>query len=194
MPNPFETFLTRYGARCARLAPLLKSFGPDRLRDWALSLGIETFVGSSGRVFPIDLKAAPLLRAWLRRLRRAGVMFHVRHRWCGWDEAGALRFDTSQGPRSFRPHAVVLALGGGSWPHLGSDGAWVSILAERGISIVPLRPANCGFDVTWSPHFRDKYAGHPVKTVTLTAKALDGTVVRHQGEFVITETGIEVPA
>jgi uncharacterized flavoprotein (TIGR03862 family) len=186
-----ETFVTRYGLRRIWIEPLVTSFGPDRLREWALTLGVKTFVGSSGRVFPTDLKAAPLLRAWLRRLRQAGVTFHMRHRWCGWDESDTLRFTTPQGIRLVRPQAVVLALGGGSWPRLGSDAAWVSLLGERGIPIAPLRPANCGFDVEWSEHFRTKYAGHPVKTVGLTAKSPDGILIRRQGEFVITETGIE---
>jgi uncharacterized flavoprotein (TIGR03862 family) len=189
--EPLETFLSRYGTSRARIAPLVTAFGPEALRGWALTLGIATFVGSSGRVFPTDLKAAPLLRAWLRRLRQNGLTVHVRHRWCGWDESGALRFAAPQGIRLVRADAVILALGGGSWPQLGSDGAWVSTLARRGVSIAPLRPANCGFDVGWSEHFRGKYAGHPVKTVGLTAKALDGSIIRRQGEFVITETGIE---
>jgi uncharacterized flavoprotein (TIGR03862 family) len=189
--EPIETFLTRYGTRRTQIAPLVAAFGPEALRDWALTLGIETFVGSSGRVFPTDLKAAPLLRAWLRRLRQSGVTVHVRHRWCGWDESGALRFATPQGVGSVMAEAVILALGGGSWPQLGSDGAWVSTLARRGVTIAPLRPANCGFDVGWSEHFRTKYAGRPVKTVGLTAKAPDGSIIRRQGEFVITETGIE---
>ena len=136
--EPLETFITRYGERRAWIAPLLTSFGPDKLCDWALTLGIKTFVGSSGRVFPSDLKAAPLLRAWLRRLRQAGVRVHVRHRWCGWDESGTLRFATQQGVRLLKAQAVILALGGGSWPRLGSDAGWVPILAERGISIASL--------------------------------------------------------
>ena len=189
--EPIETFLTRYGTGRTQIAPLVAAFGPEALRDWALTLGIETFVGSSGRVFPNDLKAAPLLRAWLRRLRQSGVTVHVRHRWCGWDESGALRFATPQGVRAVMAQAVILALGGGSWPQLGSDGAWVSTLARCDVAIAPLRPANCGFDVGWSEHFRAKYAGRPVKTVGLTAKALDGSIIRRQGEFVITETGIE---
>ena len=189
--EPIETLLTRYGTRRTQIAPLVAAFGPEALRDWALTLGIETFVGSSGRVFPNDLKAAPLLHAWLRRLRQSGVTVHVRHRWCGWDESGALRFATPQGVRAVMAQAVILALGGGSWPQLGSDGAWVSTLARCDVAIAPLRPANCGFDVGWSEHFRAKYAGRPVKTVGLTAKALDGSIIRRQGEFVITETGIE---
>jgi uncharacterized flavoprotein (TIGR03862 family) len=189
--EPIEAFLSRYGTRRACVEPFLASFGPDALRAWALELGIRTFVGSSGRVFPTDLKAAPLLRAWLRRLRQAGVRFHVRHRWCGWDESGALRFVTPQGTRSVRAEAVILALGGGSWPRLGSDGAWIPILVGRSLPITPLQPANCGFDVGWSEHFRAKYAGAPVKTVRVVAKTVDGALLRHMGEFVITETGVE---
>ncbi len=187
----YEPFLSRYGSRRAQIEPLLDSFGPDAVRAWAHELGIETFVGSSGRVFPTDLKAAPLLRAWLRRLRQAGVTFHVRHRWHGWNHDGALQFAAPQGYRSIAADAVVLALGGASWPQLGSDGAWVPLLAERGVRIAPLQPANCGFDVGWSEHFRGKFAGHPVKTVGVVAKTLDGLVVRQLGEFVITETGVE---
>lgn len=186
-----EVFLSRYGTRRPLLEPLLLSFGPEALRAWAVRLGVKTFVGSSGRVFPVDLKAAPLLRAWLRRLRQSGVAFHVRHRWCGWDESGALRFATPQGTQSACADAVVLALGGASWPQLGSDGAWLPMLAGRGISITSLQPANCGFDVGWSEHFRQKYAGYPVKTVGVATKTSAGAAIRRQGEFVITETGIE---
>jgi len=189
--DPPELFLSRYGERRARLAPWLAEFGPEALRAWARGLGVETFVGSSGRVFPVDMKAAPLLRAWLRRLRQAGVVLHVRHRWIGWDGQGALLFETPQGTQSVRTDAVVLALGGGSWPKLGSDGAWVSLLAEKAVPIAPLQPANCGFDVGWSEHFRAKFAGHPVKTVGVVAKAPTGEVLRRMGEFVITETGVE---
>lgn len=189
--DPPELFLSRYGERRARLAPWLAEFGPEALRAWARGLGVETFVGSSGRVFPVDMKAAPLLRAWLRRLRQAGVVLHVRHRWIGWDGQCALLFETPQGTQSVRTDAVVLALGGGSWPKLGSDGAWVSLLAEKAVPIAPLQPANCGFDVGWSEHFRAKFAGHPVKTVGVVAKAPTGEVLRRMGEFVITETGVE---
>jgi len=154
-------------------------------------LGVETFVGSSGRVFPVDQKSAPLLRAWLRRLREQGVVFHVRHRWLGWDEAGALRFDTPQGLKTIKPDTVVLALGGGSWAKLGSDGAWVSVLAERGLTIKPLRPANCGFDCAWSEHFKSRYAGHPVKSLQAACTDAEGEEHQIQGECVITETGLE---
>ena len=189
--EPMESFLSRYGTCRALIEPAIRSFPPAALRAWAHELGVETFVGTSGRIFPTDLKAAPLLRAWLRRLRMAGVQFHVRHRWCGWDEHGRLRFITSNGMSSVQADAVVLALGGGSWPHFGSDAAWIQILAERKIPIRPLKPANCGFNVRWSEHFRTKFAGHPVKTVETTAKTVDGIMIRQRGEFVITETGVE---
>jgi uncharacterized flavoprotein (TIGR03862 family) len=189
--EPFAPFLDRYGARRAVLEPWLAAFGPDALRDWARELGIETFVGSSGRVFPSEMKAAPLLRAWLRRLREAGVDFHMRHRWQGWDANGALRFDTPQGLRLVRADAVVLTLGGGSWARLGSDGAWTARLAERGVCIEPLRPANCGFDIGWSEHFRARFEGHAVKPVSLAFMDANGIEHRRQGEFVVTATGIE---
>ncbi len=189
--EPSEKFLSRYGARRAQIAPLLASFGPDAVIAWADGLGIKTFVGSSGRVFPTDLKAAPLLRAWLRRLRKAGVQFHVKHRWIGWDEQEALRFTTPEGNRSVHADAVVLALGGGSWPKLGSDATWVPLLAGRGLHSAPLQPANCGFDVGWSEHFRTKFSGHPVKSVAIIVKNDAGDESWHPGEFVITETGVE---
>lgn len=189
--EPSEKFLSRYGARRVQIAPQLASFGPDALRAWARGLGINTFVGSSGRVFPSDLKAAPLLRAWLRRLRQAGVRFHMRHRWSGWDERGALCFATAVGALSVQADAVVLALGGGSWPKLGSDGRWVPLLAGRGLHIAPLQPTNCGFDVGWSEHFRTKFAGYPVKSVAVVMRNDAGAESWHPGEFVITETGVE---
>jgi len=189
--EPSEKFLSRYGARRAQVEPLLASFGPDALQAWVRGLGIETFVGSSGRVFPKDLKAAPLLRAWLRRLRQSGVRFHMRHRWSGWDAQGAPCFVTSEGNRSVQADAVVLALGGGSWPKLGSDASWVPLLAGRGLQISPLQPANCGFDVGWSEHFRTKFAGQPVKSVAIILRSDAGAESWHPGEFVITETGVE---
>lgn len=142
-----EAFLSRYGERAAQLTPLLAAFGPAELRAWAEALGVETFIGSSGRVFPKDMKAAPLLRAWLHRLRLAGVQFSMRHRWLGWADDGALKFSTPAGEVLAQADAVVLALGGGSWARLGSDGAWVPLLAERGVAVAPLLPSNCGFDV-----------------------------------------------
>jgi len=189
--EPAEKFLGRYSVRSAHIQPLLTGFGPDALREWARGLGVETFVGTSGRVFPSDLKSAPLLRAWLRQLRQGGAAIHARHCWCGWDENGALRFSTPQGDRLVSCDAVILALGGGSWPRLGSNGAWVQLLAERGVAIEPLMPANCGFDVNWSQHLRTRFAGHPVKPVVVSGVTLDGTEFRQLGEFVVTETGIE---
>ena len=189
--EPVEKFLSRYGARRAQVEPLLASFGPEAVQTWARGLGIETFVGSSGRVFPKDLKAAPLLRSWLRRLRQSGVRFHMRHRWSGWDAQGALCFVTPEGSRSIQADAVVFALGGGSWPKLGSDASWVPLLAGRGLQIAPLQPANCGFDVGWSEHFRTKFAGQPVKSVAIVLRNDAGAESWHPGEFVITETGVE---
>jgi uncharacterized flavoprotein (TIGR03862 family) len=192
--EPREPFLSRYGERRARIAPLLDAFGPEALREWARGLGIDTFVGSSGRVFPVEEKAAPLLRAWLHRLREAGVRLHARHRWLGWDDrdgAGALRFETPQGEQAVPADAVVLALGGGSWPQLGSDGAWVPLLMQRGVDVAALRPANCGFDIGWSEHFRARFAGHPVKSVVASFTDAAGVAWRKQGEFVVTENGVE---
>jgi len=184
--EPLEQFLTRYGDRRPQIEPLLRAFGPQELREWTHGLGIETFVGSSGRVFPMEMKAAPLLRAWLRRLRADGVVFHVRHRWLGWTDEGALRFMTLGGETAVSAYATILALGGGSWPKLGSDGAWVPLLQARGVAVAPLKPANCGFDVGWSDHFRQKFAGEPVKTAVLHFADF-----ARQGEFVVTETGVE---
>jgi uncharacterized flavoprotein (TIGR03862 family) len=189
--EPTGQFLSRYGARRAQVEPLLDAFGAQALRDWAAGLGIATFVGSSGRVFPTDMKAAPLLRAWLHRLREAGVRFHMRHRWIGWNDDSALRFATAEGERAVHAGATVLALGGGSWARLGSDGAWVPLLAQRGVAVAPLRPSNCGFDTDWSDHFRARFAGQPVKAVVATFTDADGRVHRRQGEFVVTETGVE---
>ena len=186
-----EPFLSRYGARRAQIKPLLDTFGPEALQEWVHNLGIETFIGTSGRVFPTDMKAAPLLRAWLHRLRESGVHFHMRHRWCGWNENGALRFATPQGEHTVHADVVVLALGGGSWARLGSDGAWVPLLAQRGIPVMPLQPANCGFDVGWSEHFNSRFAGHPVKAVTVTFIDAAGRSHRQQGDLMVTTTGVE---
>ncbi len=189
--EPRQPFLSRYGTRQAQIGPLLDAFGPDALREWIHGLGIETFVGSSGRVFPRDMKAAPLLRAWLHRLREAGVNFHMRHRWLGWDEHGALRFAAPQGECSFQADAVVLALGGGSWARLGSDGTWVPLLERRGVPVAALKPANCGFDVGWSEHFSSRFAGQPLKTVVLSFTDAAGVEQRRQGEFMVTAGGVE---
>ncbi|MGE5547537.1 MAG: TIGR03862 family flavoprotein [Solirubrobacterales bacterium] len=184
--EPLEAFIGRYGDRADRFAPLLAEFGPAGVRAWAAGLGIETFVGTSGRIFPTDFKAAPLLRAWLRQLKAAGVRLHARHRWLGWDGTGALRFATPEGDDVVTPAATLLALGGASWPQLGSDAAWVPLVAGRGVTVAPLRPANCGFDVGWSEHFRSRFAGHPLKPVVLS---FGGQVRR--GEIMLTDTGIE---
>jgi len=184
--EPLPAFVARYAERQEQIAPLLDAFGPQALRDWIHALGITTFVGTSGRVFPTEMKAAPLLRAWLHRLREQGVHFHVRHRWLGWNADGALRFATPQGEREMAADAVVLALGGGSWARLGSDGAWVPLLAGRGIAVAPLKPANCGFDVAWSSYFSERFAGQPIKPVIASVGERC-----QQGEFNITATGVE---
>ncbi|OYY48503.1 MAG: NAD(FAD)-utilizing dehydrogenase, partial [Polaromonas sp. 35-63-240] len=195
--EPAEPFLSRYGSRSADLQPMLSAFGPTELRAWAETLGVETFVGSSGRVFPKDMKAAPLLRAWLHRLRGAGVQFFMRHRWLGWSDEGALVFSTPDGDVPVQADAVVLALGGGSWARLGSDGAWVPLLEKRGVMVARLQPSNCGFDVGaavpdpadaletrreffrdlvgkgpstqpgWTEHFASRFAGQPFKSVAI---------------------------
>jgi len=179
-------FLARYGAAMPRLAAAVEAFTPDALRAWAEALGQPTFVGSSGRVFPQAFKASPLLRAWLRRLGDSGVQLTLRHRWTGWDDAGRLRFETPDGPRTVEARATVLALGGASWPRLGSDGAWFKTLAAKGVAIAPLRPANCGFTVAWSDVFKNRFEGEPLKGVALSFGA---HVVR--GEAMITRSGIE---
>ena len=192
--EPIEPFVARYAERAAHVAPWLAAFSPQALRDWAAALGIATFVGSSGRVFPAEMKAAPLLRAWLHRLRGAGLRLHMRHRWAGWAEADApttLRFDTPPGAAVIQADAVLLALGGASWSRLGSDGAWLPWLAGRGVAVAPLRPANCGFDVGWSPYFSQRFAGAPIKPVRLRFDDGQGPAFDRQGEFVITAGGIE---
>ena len=217
--EPHAPFAARYGARQPQVEPLLRAFGGPEVRAWAQGLGVDTFVGTSGRVFPADMKAAPLLRAWLQRLRALGVQFHMRHRWLGWADGGALRFAAPGGGEALVPaRAVVLALGGGSWARLGSDGAWVPLLRDRGIAVAPLAPANCGFDVLrhdapagetrrafmqeligrspapatgWTPHFTERFAGQPFKTVALDFTDSQGRAFHRRGEFVATATGVE---
>jgi len=193
--EPESAFRARYGARADRLAPLLGAFGPADIQTWIHDLGIDTFVGTSGRVFPTDMKAAPLLRAWLHRLREAGVRFHVRHRWTGFAPStngrSALNFSTPDGERIVEADAVLLALGGGSWAKLGSDGRWVALLEQVGIPVAPLRPANCGFDLAWSAHLRERFAGQPVKPVEAFFTDAEGRSHRRKGEFVVTESGVE---
>jgi uncharacterized flavoprotein (TIGR03862 family) len=186
--EPFELFASRYGERRSHIEPLLREFDAQALRAWAQGLGTETFVGTSGRVFPADMKAAPLLRAWLHRLRAEGVRFHMRHRFLGWAAGGALRLGTPQGERLVPAQAVVLALGGASWPRLGSDGAWVPLLEQQGVAVAPLAPANCGFDVRngWSEYFASRFAGQPFKSVAIRFRQFS-----RRGEFVATATGVE---
>jgi hypothetical protein len=184
--EPFEEFITRYGAHRTDIEPLLHAFSPDALREWIHGLGITTFTGTSGRVFPADMKAAPLLRAWLHRLRKGGVRFHVRHRWTGWDSQNSLRFSTPDGEHIAKADAVLFAVGGASWPQLGSDGTWIPLLTQRGINIAPLRPSNCGFDIAWSAHFRERFVGEPLKSVVASFKT-----IRKHGECVISRHGIE---
>ncbi|MDO8753121.1 MAG: NAD(P)/FAD-dependent oxidoreductase, partial [Anaerolineales bacterium] len=209
----FEQFVPRYGNRCTQVEAWLKDFSPDDLREWARGLGIETFVGTSGRVFPVRMKASPLLRAWLKRLDEAGVNFHLKHRWNGViklaagdgggskvkgdgggsniNEDGGLskvnvEFETPDGIKTIKTDAVILALGGGSWRRLGSDGAWVKWLEQAGVKVEALKPSNCGFDVDWSPHFIEKFDGHPIKSVILSFESFC-----QQGEFIVTENGVQ---
>ena len=185
--EPMASFATRYGPAHAALLPMLEAFSPAVLSSWAEGLGQPLFTGSSGRVFPTSLKAPPLLRAWLGRLSAQGVVIRTRCAWRGWTADGSLRFDHESGPVTVAaPDATILALGGASWPRLGSDGAWVDILRARGVSLSPLRPANCGFEVTWSESFRDRFAGQPLKAIGLNSGEL-----RVRGEAMLTRHGLE---
>ena len=183
--EPLPAFVSRYGKQVALFQSLFAEFGPSDLRAWAADLGIETFVGTSGRVFPAEFKAAPLLRAWVRRLRALGVLFRTRLRWVGFTEDGALRFQSPDGEQHLRPNAAIFAFGGGSWPHLGSDGGWIAPLQISGCHITPLKPANCGFLIAWSSHMTTHF-GTPVKAVTVS---FDQRSIR--GELMLTEQGIE---
>jgi uncharacterized flavoprotein (TIGR03862 family) len=189
--EPRPGFDARYRERRDPVGRWLDAFDGDALRQWARGLGVDTYVGSSGRVFPLDRKAAPLLRAWVRRLRDAGVRFHVQHRWLGWGADGALRFEAPDGEHRSDADAVVLALGGGSWPRLGSDGAWPALLQARGVDVAPLQPANCGFDIGWSPFFAERHAGAPLKHVVAQWRDAAGLECSRQGECVVTATGLE---
>jgi len=184
--EPLEQFLRRYGGAEPRIRSAIEAFSPDDLRAFSVELGQPTFVGSSGRVFPKAMKASPLLRAWLRRLAALGVTFKLRHRWRGWDETGRLLFDAPDGPTATATDASVLALGGASWPKLGSDGAWVAALEDAGIAVTPLRPANCGFLVDWSDIFRSRFEGQPLKRLALS---FGNRTVR--GEAVVTGKGLQ---
>ncbi len=206
--EPLDDFVTRYGAAQDRVQALLQHWGPQAVRDWATGLGISTFVGTSNRVFPTDMKAAPLLRAWLHRLRHPGeggvpVVFHMRHRWQGWDDSteGPLVFHAPSGRVQVRARATVLALGGASWARLGSDGAWLPWLQAAGVAVSPLLPSNCGFEVAgsaahgvaqgWSTHFSERFAGQPFKSVAIRATDSLGQQFHRKGEFVATVTGVE---
>jgi uncharacterized flavoprotein (TIGR03862 family) len=188
--EPYADFVSRYGQRSANVQPWLDAFDPSALRTWIHSLGVDTFVGTSARVFPSDMKAAPLLRAWLARLRRAGVRLHMRHRWLGW-YGDALHFSTPDGDVDAHHDAVILALGGASWARLGSDGKWVPLLQARGVAVAPLLPSNCGFDTDWSEHFSSRFAGTPLTTVAIAWRDSTGAMVRRQGQCIVTATGIE---
>jgi len=186
----YASFIARYGLQQPRVAQWLSKFNADDVRAWARGLKVDTFVGTSGRVFPADLKAAPLLRSWVRRLREQGVRFHVHHYCIDLDADRTLHFQTPSGVHEVRADAIVLAMGGGSWPELGSDGRWVEWLQARA-DIAPLQPANCGFDIGWTPVFAQRYAGHPVKSVKVSARDAHGNLQQLQGEFVVTATGVE---
>ncbi len=190
--EPAGIFASRYGDRRTAVEPWLNQFGAAQIRDWAKGLGIDTFVGTSARVFPTDMKAAPLLRAWLRRLRPR-VQLHARHRWTGWSADGVPQFDAPAGQVQAKADAVVLAMGGGSWSRLGSDGAWVAPLREHGINVAPLRPSNCGFEVAggWSEHFSSRFAGQPFKSVAISFTDSGSRAFIRKGEFVATQTGVE---
>lgn len=206
--EPLDDFVTRYGAAQDRVQALLQHWGPQAVRDWATGLGISTFVGTSHRVFPTDMKAAPLLRAWLHRLRHPGeggvpVVFHMRHRWQGWSNGtdGPLVFNAPAGRVQVQARATVLALGGASWARLGSDGAWLPWLQAAGVAVSPLQPSNCGFEVAgseahgvaqgWSTHFSERFAGQPFKSVAIRATDSLGQSFQRKGEFVATATGVE---
>lgn len=184
--EPFKKFVSRYGSRSHEVEQWLLEFTPDDLRAWAADLDVETFVGTSGRVFPKEMKASPLLRKWLQRLSQAGVNFHTRHKWLGWNEDRSLKFESDAGVAPIHADVVILALGGGSWARLGSDGAWVPLLEGAGVQVDALKPSNCGFDVKWSPHFQNKFDGAPLKSVVLSFGDF-----RQQGEFIVTHQGVE---
>jgi uncharacterized flavoprotein (TIGR03862 family) len=186
--EPYAAFISRYRERQPDIDALLRSFDADALRQWIHGLGVDTFVGTSGRIFPTDMKAAPLLRAWLRRLRELDVRIHTRHRWTGWDHDGGLVLESPTGAQTQSPTATVLALGGASWPRLGSDGAWLNVLKQRGVDVAPLAPSNCGFEVAgWSTLLVEKFAGAPLKNVALSVEGLP----LRTGECILTEVGLE---
>lgn len=184
--EPFEQFVSRYGNRKDEVKKWLTDFTPDDLRAWARELGVETFVGTSGRVFPVGMKASPLLRAWINRLTASGATFHLRHKLSGLHADGSLHFVAPDGDATVKADAVILALGGGSWRRLGSSGEWVEWLSQAGVKVEALKPSNCGFDVAWSEVFKEKFDGHPIKSVVLSFGEF-----RQQGEFIVTKEGVE---
>lgn len=184
-------FLSRYREASPWVGEWLAEFDAQALRDWIHGLGIDTFVGTSGRVFPTDMKAAPLLRAWLKRLREQGVRLHTRHRWLGWDDNAALRFNTPDGEIKARAAATLLALGGGSWARLGSDGSWAPLLSARGVDVRSLRPSNCGFISAWSPFLSERFAGQPLKQIVASTRSLAGETISRRGEAILTHDGLE---
>ena len=189
--EPWDDFVSRFGDKAPVIAPWLLAFGPDTLRDWVSELGVETFVGSSGRVFPVGNKAAPLLRSWIQRLQSQGVTFHTRHRWLGWDAEQRLILQSPEHTLAVSAKITVFALGGGSWSRLGSDGAWMPLFKQQGIPCLPFRPSNCGFYYDWGQPFIDQFAGTPLKAVVVTVKTVQGEVWRKQGDALISSKGIE---
>lgn len=187
----FELFLSRYLERASILSPFLRKFGPSELRSWVEDLGFSTFVGSSGKIFPSDMQSVHLRRAWIERLQQQGVRFHLNHRWLGWNLEKGLMFQTKSGNVSVYPDASVLALGGASWPKTGSDGKWSDILQKQDILIAPFKPANCGFEVIWSEHFRNRYQGSAIKSVVLQFHPSKGKTIHQKGEFLVTQYGVE---
>jgi uncharacterized flavoprotein (TIGR03862 family) len=186
-----DQFLSNYGLRRPQLESILDQFNPASVRQWVHSLGIDTFIGTSNRVFPVGMKAEPILQAWLKRLRKAGVNFHMHHKWCGWSKAGSLVFETPDGEIKVEADGIVLALGGGSWKRLGSTGEWVTLLTGRGLAVAKLKPSNCGFDVSWSEHFRSRYEGTALKSVAISFTDSKGGAYCKEGEFIVTVNGVE---
>lgn len=186
-----EILLSRYGSRRPHLEPIIGAFPPAEIRKWFSDLGFQTYVGSSGRVFPENFNSSPILRAWLARLKDQGLVINTHHRWLGWDQRFSLNFETPAGKKMVEHQAVVVALGGGSWPELGSDGGWVPFFKQKEIVVHPLMPANCGFDLEWTPHFRQRFHGKPVKPVVVSFSVPGGKNIQKQGEFIVTQTGIE---
>ncbi len=189
--EPYEAFCQRYSHGQSTLKPILDDFTPTHLRQWCDELGVKTFIGTSGRVFPEAMKAAPLLRTWLIRLRENGLTIYPKHRWLGWDDAGQIKLQSPEGELTRSYDVLILALGGGSWKKLGSDGQWMPILEEQGVATSPLLPSNCGFLSNWSEHLKTNFAGSPLKSVAIRFTDIEGEAEKRMGEFIITERGVE---